>query len=88
MTCSTIHIACMRWPETIEPICAGTNKRAVVLEAVRLLRIEHGDGPVSRPAAMCSVPITSTDIEIVSVPVVSNIKNHGRDSAQGGQNDR
>jgi len=67
-----IHVACMCWPGTIEPICAGTNKRTVTREAVRLLREEYGDGPVPRPAAMCSVPITSSDIEIVTLPVVSN----------------
>jgi hypothetical protein len=72
MTGSTIHVACMQWPGTLEPICAGTNKRAVTREAVRLLRVEHGDGPVDRPAAMCSVPITASDIEIASIPVVSN----------------
>ena len=72
VNCSTLHIACMVWPETIEPVCAGTNKRSVTREAVRLLRLEHGDGPVSRPAAMSSVPITASDIEIVTIPLVSN----------------
>ena len=75
MNCSTLHIACMVWPEAIEPVCAGKNKRIVTREAVRLLRLEHGDGPVSRPAAMCSVPITASDIEIVTVPSVSNAGN-------------
>lgn len=70
MACSTINIACMKWPNTLEPICAGTNKRTVTKEAVRLLKREHGEGPVNRPSAMCSVPITATDIEIVIVPVV------------------
>jgi hypothetical protein len=70
MTCS-INVACMKWPDFIlEPICAGTNKRTVIREAVRLLKIEHGDGPVERPLAMCSTPITASDIEVVTVPVI------------------
>lgn len=67
-----IHVACMKWPCAIEPICAGTNKRTVTREAVRLLRAEHGNGDVPRPAAMCSMPITASDIEIITIPVVLN----------------
>jgi len=70
----TLHIAFMVWPGAIEPVCAGTNKRIVTREAVRLLRLRHGDGPVNRPAAMCSVPITASDIKIVTVPLVSNVR--------------
>jgi len=54
----------------IEPICVGANKRIVTREAVRLLQMEYGDGPINRPGAMCSVPITASDIEIVTVPIV------------------
>ena len=72
MTCSTINVACMKWPDTLEPICAGSNRRKVVREAVRLLKIEHGEGPVNRPAAMSSAKITASDIEIVTVPLVAN----------------
>ena len=77
MNGSTLHIACMVWPSALEPVCAGTNKRIVTREAVRMLRSEHGDGPISRPAAMCSVPITASDIEIVTIPFVSNTEMSG-----------
>ena len=84
MNCSTIHIACMQWPEVIEPICAGANKRQVTREAVRLLRMEHGDGDVPRRGAMCSVPITASDIEVLTIPVVSNTTAHQRREAAYG----
>ena len=80
MTCSTINVACMKWPNTLEPICAGSNRRKVVREAVRLLKIEHGEGPVNRPAAMSSAKITASDIEIVTVPLVANAEIAAGDS--------
>jgi len=66
-----LHIACMKWPGAIEPVCAGSNKRAITRAAVGMLRDEHGDGPVVRLGAMCSVPITSSDIEIITVPYIT-----------------
>jgi hypothetical protein len=64
------HVACMIWPERLEPICCGTNKRLVAREAVRMLREQHGTGLVPRPQAFCSARITSSDIEIVTVPMI------------------
>ena len=58
----------MKWCEREEPICAGTNKRKVAAEALRLLKAEHGTGPVCRGQAMCSVKITADGIEIVEIP--------------------
>lgn len=71
----------MQWPGTIEPICAGANKRNVTREAVRLLRQEYGRGPVNRPTAMCSAPITASDIEIVTIPLMSNETSAGTDAS-------
>ena len=65
-----IYLAQMNWSGALEPVCGGTNKRRVMREALRLLKAEHGTGSVSRGAAMCSLPITQSDIEIVTVPIV------------------
>ena len=62
----------MMWSEREMPVCAGTNKKKLVKEALRLLRTEYGTGPVSRGMAMCSEPIRADDIEIVEVPFLSN----------------
>lgn len=64
----------MNWCEREEPICAGTNKRKVVREALRLLKAEHGDGLVSRGQALCSVKITHGDIEILTIPFLDKNK--------------
>lgn len=68
----TIYLAQMKWCEREEPICAGTNKRAVAKEALRILKAEHGTGPVSRGMAMCSVKITADDVEIAKIPFLAN----------------
>jgi hypothetical protein len=66
----TIYLAQMKWCEAQEPICVGTNKRKLAKEALRRLKEEHGTGPVSRGMAMCSVPITHHDIEILELDIV------------------
>jgi len=70
---TTIYLAQMKWCEREEPICAGTNKRKVAAEALRILKAEHGNGPVSRGQAMCSAKITADDIEIVEIPFLANM---------------
>jgi hypothetical protein len=69
---TTIYLAQMKWCEREEPICAGTNKRKVAAEALRILKAEHGTGNVDRGQAMCSVKITANDIEIVVIPFLDN----------------
>lgn len=69
-----IYIAQMMWCEREVPVCAGTNKKKLIKEALRLLRAEYGNGPVWRRAALCSMPITANDIEIVKIPFLSNTK--------------
>lgn len=49
----TIYLAQMKWCEREDPICAGTSKRKVAVEALRLLKIEYGTRPVSRRRAAC-----------------------------------
>ena len=73
----TIYIAQMKWCEREEPICAGTKKKKLVTEALRILHAEHGKGPVSRGMAMCSEPIRKDDIEIVEIPLLSNVRDQG-----------
>lgn len=65
-----LHLATMRWPEYNEPICIGQNKYKVKVAALAILRTEHGHGDVPRPAAMCSVPIKGSDIEIFELPLI------------------
>jgi hypothetical protein len=65
-----IYLAKMQWCEEEELICAGTNKRKVAQAALRILKEEHGTGPVSRGLAMCSVPITMSDIAMVEIPLI------------------
>lgn len=63
----------MQWCEREEPIIAGTNKRKLLSEALRMLKEKHGTGPVDRGAAMCQIPITADDIEIVEIPLLQTI---------------
>lgn len=60
----------MKWCEREEPVCIGRNKRKVARAALEILKRENGTGPVSRGAAMCFIPITMNDIEIVEIPVI------------------
>lgn len=60
----------MMWCEREEPIVAGTNKRKLISEALKILKAEHGTGPVCRGQAMCALPITADDIEIVEIPLM------------------
>lgn len=60
----------MIWPYGIVAVCVGTNKQKVKSEALRILKEKYGTGPVDRPAAMCSLPITSDDILIQKISVV------------------
>ena len=69
-----LYLAEMKWCERNEAICAGTNKAKLVLEALRILREEHGTGPVDRGQAMCSVPITMSDIEISEIPFLDSTR--------------
>jgi hypothetical protein len=71
---TTIYLAQMKWSGGEEPICAGTNKKEVAREALRILKLVHGTGPVSRGMAMCSVPITMDDIEVIQVPFIQTKK--------------
>jgi len=64
------YVACMAWPDGLEPVCVGTNKRKITREAVRMLRAEYGSGDVTRYGALCSCPIVAGDIECVEVGVV------------------
>jgi hypothetical protein len=66
----TIYLAQMMWCEREQPIVAGTNKRKLISEALKILKAEHGTGPVCRGQAMCALPITADDIEIVGVPMM------------------
>lgn len=65
-----IHLALMKWCERDEPVCAGRNRRKVESAALRMLKAEHGSGPVDRGQAMCSLRITRRDIEIVELPSI------------------
>jgi len=67
-----IYIAQMLWCEHPLPVCAGTNKKKLIKEALQLLKAEYGTGPVSRGMALCSEPIRADDIEIVEVPWCGN----------------
>ena len=60
----------MMWCEREQPIIAGTNRRKLISEALKILKAEHGTGPVCRGQAMCALPITADDIEIVEVPMM------------------
>ena len=67
---ATVYLGCMMWPGLPEPVCAGTSKREVVAEAVKLMRKRCGNGPVLRRGAMTSAAITAADIEAFTVPWV------------------
>ena len=67
---ANIHLACMMWPGLPEPVCAGTSKREVAAEAVKLMRKRCGNEPVLRRGAMTVAAITAADIEVVTVPWV------------------
>lgn len=67
-----IYLAQMQWCEREQPIIAGTNKRKLISEALKILKAEHGTGSVRRGQAMCQVHITSDDVEIVEIPFLYN----------------
>lgn len=69
-----LYLAQMQWCEREEPIIAGTNKRKLLSEALKILKAEHGAGPVDRGAAMCQIPITADDVEIIEIPFLYNIE--------------
>jgi hypothetical protein len=79
-----IYLAQMQWCEREEPICAGTNKRKVAQAALRILKEEYGTGSVLRGLAMCSVPITMSDIAVVEIPfLLPNVAmSHARSGPQ------
>ena len=66
----TIYLAQIMWCEREQTIVAGTNKRKLISEALKILKAEHGTEPVCRGQAMCALPITADDIEIVEVPMM------------------
>jgi hypothetical protein len=70
----TIYLAQMMWCEREQPIVVGTNKRKLISEALKILKAEHGTGPVCRGQAMCALTITADDIEIVEVPMMQKQK--------------
>ena len=72
----------MQWCEREQPIIAGTNKRKILSEALKILKAEHGKGLVDRGAAMCQIPITADDIEIVEIPFLYNSKDESRNEAE------
>jgi hypothetical protein len=80
----TIYVAQMKWCEREEPICAGTNKKKLVAEALRILHAERGKGPVGRGMAMCSEPIRADDIEVVEIPLLSNVPRQESPLGSGG----
>jgi hypothetical protein len=67
----TITLITMRWPDYDEPICAGHDIPSLRREALAILRADHGHGDVVRPAAMCSVPITESDLREWTIPLIS-----------------
>lgn len=73
----TLYLAQMKWCEREEPICVGTNKRKLLSEALRTLKAEHGTGPVCRGQAMCHVPITADDVEIIPIPFLCSNRHQG-----------
>ena len=66
-----VYLAQMKWCEWEEPVCVGTNKRKVMQTALHMLKKEYGTGRVCRGQAMCSVPITMSDVEVVVLPFLS-----------------
>ena len=64
------YLAQMKWCERTQSICIGKNKIKVKRAALKMLKDEHGTGPVSRGAALCSEPIVGDDVEIVLIPVI------------------
>lgn len=67
-----IYLAQMQWCEREEPIIAGTSKRKVLRAALKILKKEYGKGAIDRGGAMCQVPITADDVEIVELPFLNN----------------
>ncbi len=67
----TVYLASMIWSESHEPLLAGTNKKKLHNAAYKMLRTEHGTGPVNRGSAMCHLPIAHDDIEITTIPMMS-----------------
>ena len=63
-----LYLAQMQWAEREEPVIAGTNKRKLLTEALKILKTEHGTGLIDRGAAMCQSPITADDVEIIEIP--------------------
>ena len=70
-----IYIAQMCWPDRDVPICAGTNKKNLLRQALQILQKEYGSGLVPRGPLLWSVPITPSDIEIIEVPLFLPNKN-------------
>jgi hypothetical protein len=69
-TMKTMYLAEMKWSESEEPVCAGTNKRKVKKEAFRILRSKYGKESISRGSALCFAPIAYDDIEISKIPII------------------
>ena len=69
-----IWLASMVWPERLEAICVGTNKRKTMKEALLILKEIHGKGEVDRPRAMCSIKLTYDDIEMEKLPFFNSGK--------------
>lgn len=65
------YLAQMKWCEHEEPICVGTNKKTLLKHAVAKMKQEHGNGPVDRGMAGCSLPITYDDIEISEIEMLN-----------------
>lgn len=69
---NTIYVAQMCWPEREVPVAASYSKTGLKADAVEILRKEYGTGDIERPGAMCSLPISKYDIEIVEIPCSSD----------------
>lgn len=61
----------MKWAGSNEPICVGTNRKKTLSAALKIMKEEHGMGPVDRGAAFCSAPITYDDIDISTIKVIA-----------------
>ena len=72
----------MQWCEREQPIIAGTNKRKILSRALEILKAEHGTGPVDRGVAMCQIPITADDIEIVEIPFLYNMEEDAENNSE------
>jgi len=68
----TLYLAQMKWCEREEPIACGYNRKELQRHALAKLHAKHGKGSVDRGAAMCSLPITASDIAITPIEMIES----------------